>query len=307
MTALAPAPPADDDVVDLRREEANTPEPVVLRPRRSPRRIAGLVLATIGCVIGAFLVFEFAATNLMYDRSQSLLLKDLRTVVGTQEATDLAWVPQEGEPVGVLTIPSIGLSSVIVQGSTAALTEQGPGHLRASPMPGRPGNAVILGRRTTYGSPFGHLDAVRPGDTVEVATGAGSFTYLVATVAVVEPGDADVIGWSNDSRLTLITSSPPYRATGRLVVTGVLNGLPAPQPPGEPVFVAPTELGLAGDMGALGGTLLWGELAIAAAVAAVWLSRRASKRVAWLLGAPLVLALVWATFASAGRFFPATL
>jgi len=174
-------------------------------------------------------------------------------------------------------------------------------------MPGRWGNSVFLGRRSTYGSPFERLDELRPLDPIDVVTGAGDFTYLVATIAVVRPGEADVVGPSDDSRLTLITSSPRYLATGRLVVTAVLKGKPAEQPATGTVMITPTELGLQGDTGGVGGVLLWGELAAVALLGTLWLMRRVSWRVAWLLGTPLVIALLWAAFRAADRFFPATL
>jgi len=213
----------------------------------------------------------------------------------------------EGQPVGVLSIPKIGLSTVIVQGTSSEMTQRGPGHLRGTPMPGRLGNSVILGRRTTYGSPFGRLDELRPFDETDVSTGPGQSTYTVATIRIVRPGDQDVIGPTYDQRLTLITSSPKYLATGRYVVTAVQKGDPAAQPTVATVTLAPSELGISGDASGIGGVLLWGELALVAIIVALWLRRRVSGRVAWLLATPLVIALAWAAFSAAGRFFPATL
>jgi sortase A len=306
VSKLASAPP-DDDVVDIQPLDLGAGEVAPALTRRRSRRVVGLVLVTIGCLVAAFLVFEFALSYLTYDRSQTLLLRDLRALVASQEAVDVAWVPDPGQPVGVLSIPKIGLSTVMVEGTSAAMTEKGPGHLHGTPLPGRAGNAVVMGRRTTYGAPFGRLDELQIGDEIDVSTGAGQFTYLVAKVAVVRPGDADVVVGSTDSRLTLITSSPPYLATGRYVVTGALRGLPAEQPPGAPVLIAPTELGLSGETGSLGAVVVLGELAVIAVLGAVWLSRRVSRRVGWLLGAPLVLALTWGAFAAASRFLPSTL
>jgi len=305
MTSVIPAPTAPDAVVDV-RDKPKTPVSAPAPRSVSARRIAGKVFLALGFVLALFLVFEFAVTNLMYDRSQALLQKDLQALVASREATSLDWVPQQGQPVGVLTIPKIGLSSVIVQGSSASMTEQGPGHLRGTPMPGRLGNSVILGRRATYGAPFENLDQLLPGDPLTVATGAGEFTYLVQNVSIVRPGDPDVVGPSYDSRLTLITSSPKYLATGRYVVTAVLKGLPAPQPTMAAVAVAPTELGIQGEPSAIGGVLLWAELAVIAVITGVWLRRRVSRRVAWLLTAPLALALIWAAFTAADRLLPST-
>lgn len=307
MTTVLPAPSSPGDIVDLREPATPPVETPAPRPKRTPRRIVGAAFIGLGVVVALFLAFQFFATELVYDRSQSLLRQQLQSLVASKEATSTTWIPSDGQPIGVLTIPKIGLSTVVVQGSSAAMTEKGPGHLRGTALPGRFGNAVFLGRRSTYGAPFERLDELRPFDPIEVATGAGEFTYLVATVAVVRPGEADVVGPSDDSRLTLITSSPRYLATGRLVVTAVLKTKPAEAPATGTVMIVPTELGLQGDTGGVGGVLLWGELAAVALLGTLWLKRRVSWRVAWLLGTPLVIALLWAAFRAADRFFPATL
>jgi hypothetical protein len=87
----------------------------------------------------------------------------------------------------------------------------------------------------------------------------------------------------------------------------VLKGKPAEQPTSAAAMITPQELGLQGDTGGIGGVLLWGELAAVALLGTLWLKRRVSWRVAWLLGTPLVIALLWAAFRAADRFFPATL
>jgi sortase A len=305
LTAVA-LPQRTPEVVDIRPDQQRLESPN-RQTKRNPRRIVGSALIGLGCVIALFLVYEFGLSRLTYERSQTLLMRDLQDLVASKEATALEWVPTEGQPVGVMSIPKIGLTSVIVQGTSPTLTGEGPGHLRGTPLPGRPGNSVILGRRTTFGAPFKRLNELLPGDEVSVSTGAGRFTYLVATVNAIRPGDPDVLASTPDNRLTLITSSPPYLATGRYVVTAVLKGLPASQPVAPESYVAPSELGLAGEAGGLGGLVFWGELAAASVLLALWLSRRVSRRVAWLLGAPLVMALLWGAFAAADRFLPSTL
>ncbi|MEZ5133698.1 MAG: sortase [Acidimicrobiales bacterium] len=80
------------------------------------------------------------------------------------------------------------------RGTTSTELMQGPGHYRDSVLPGEPGNAVIFGRRSTYGAPFGQLDQLEPGATINVTTLGAEFTYTVRERRVVAEGDTDVLG-----------------------------------------------------------------------------------------------------------------
>jgi len=301
----------EHDVIDLSVSDELAPVTEIgtaARPRRSRwRRIAGLSLVGLGVFVIGFLVFEFAVSGLVEGRSQRVLLREFRSLSNGGAASTLDWVPQPGDPVGVLSIPRLGLSTVVVQGTTSQQTSRGPGHYRGSSLPGRPGNSVIVGRRTTFGAPFRHVDQLRSGDLITVSTGVGAFTYKVAEVRQLRPGDPDVLGPSRTDRLTLVTSDPPYAATGRLAVLATLIGRPAAEPAAQTTFVAANESGLQGEAGAIPAILVFGELLIMAVVGAFWIARRISGRVAWLLGVPLVMALAWAVYLAMNRLLPATL
>ena len=66
-----------------------------------------------------------------------------------------------GEAIGRITIPSIGLNVVAVQGTDTASLQKGPGHYPDTPFPGQRGTTAFAGHRTTYLAPFRHLDAPR--------------------------------------------------------------------------------------------------------------------------------------------------
>jgi sortase A len=126
-------------------------------------------------------------------------------------------------PVTRLRLRRLGIDVVVVQGVTADALRAGAGHYPSTPLPGERGNVAIAGHRTTYGKPFRHLDQVRRGDRVELATPVGTFVYEV-TVApyVVAPGDLSVIRQDQRSMLTLTTCNPVHSARERLVVQAVL-------------------------------------------------------------------------------------
>lgn len=132
-------------------------------------------------------------------------------------------VKAPGEPVGRITIPTIGVAHVIVEGVKPENLRQGPGHMPWTPLPGQPGNAVISGHRTTYGAPFFDLDLVEIGDEILIETAIGTHVYTVREVFVVEPTDV----WVTDPRpgawLTLTTCTPRYSAAQRLIVAAELT------------------------------------------------------------------------------------
>jgi sortase A len=218
-----------------------------------------------------------------------------------------------GTPVALLAIPAIGLDKIVVEGTGANDLKQGPGHYRHSPLPGRPGNAVIACHRTTYGEPCRRLGELEKGDDIDVTTTDGIFTYHVVDTEMIEPGDPDVIGPSDDNRLTLVTANPEYQASERLVVVAELEGEPvevegAPDPEQlASTPLTPDESGLTRDVTAWAPILLWGELLVAAIVAAGLLYRRWRRWPTWLLTTPVILAFAFLWYESLNRLLPSTL
>jgi sortase A len=276
------------------------------RPGRARRNVAFVCLG-IAVAIAAFLVFEFGFSSLPAARSQRLLLTQFRGLADQGPASTLQWQPKLGQPIGILSIPRLGVDSVVVEGTSSSDTEQGPGHFAGSPLPGRPGNSVIAGRRSSFGAVFSHIADLRNGDEIQVATGVGTFTYVVSGHAIIRPDDLDALNATTDNRLTLMTSDPKYRASGRLVVTASLLGLPAAQAQRPIVVIPQDQVGLTGEPWALAPLLLWIELLVVTLVGALWLRRRSLPRVAWLYATPLVMALMWASFLAINRLLPATL
>src|ERR1700675_3351750 len=148
MSAVAP------DLVDI---SDHSPVMVVEVPQARPsvRRVIGATLSIFALLVLAFCIYEFALSGFMEARSQRFLLSQFRSLTDQGPATTVEWAPVQGQPVAILTIPRLGVQNVVVEGTTSSRTTEGPGHYRGSALPGRPGNSVIIGRRTTYGKPFG--------------------------------------------------------------------------------------------------------------------------------------------------------
>src|SRR3954470_21131658 len=129
----------------------------------------------------------------------------------------------DGDAVGRIRIDRIGLSTVVVEGTNADDLRKGPGHYPSTPLPGQRGTVGVAGHRTTYGAPFRHLDAARPGDRVEVSLPYGVFTYRVERTRIVKPTDVWVTNRVRYDRLILSACHPLYSAAKRIVVFAKLE------------------------------------------------------------------------------------
>ena len=116
--------------------------------------------------------------------------------------------PPPGQPVGVISIPRIGLQMVAVEGTDAEQLRSGPGHYPGTPLPGEQGNVAIAGHRTTYLHPFYNLDAPVPGDVVNLLTVQGLFVYRVTSSQAVAPTDVAVVAPPATLTLTLTICNP---------------------------------------------------------------------------------------------------
>lgn len=125
---------------------------------------------------------------------------------------------QEGQPIGRIVIPKLGLSKVIIEGTESADLQKGPGHYPDQPMPGAPGTVAIAGHRTTYGAPFRTVDKLKEGDTIEMRMPYASITYEVEKLQIVAPTATWVTARQDYDRLVLTACHPLYSAAQRIVV-----------------------------------------------------------------------------------------
>ncbi len=123
-----------------------------------------------------------------------------------------------GEPLGRVRMPTIGVSTVFVEGTGTEELRSGPGHYPGTPLPGARGTVAIAGHRTTYGAPFRKLDRLRRGHRVEVETSYGRFAYTVERTQIVAPTALWVTRRVGHDRLVLTACHPLYSAAQRIVV-----------------------------------------------------------------------------------------
>jgi sortase A len=74
---------------------------------------------------------------------------------------------REGDIVGNLKVPRIGISVVVLQGVENHTLNVGAGHVPGTPLPGADGNVAIAAHRDTF---FRKLEGIVVGDTIQFAT-----------------------------------------------------------------------------------------------------------------------------------------
>lgn len=269
--------------------------------------IAGLTLSVAGLCILMFFGYVFLFSGFQEARAQHQLLQLFEQHPPPADLF-LGEHVGEGKPEAILTVPTIDLHELVVNGTSATDLTLGPGYMTGTAPIGTRGNAVIAGRRTTAGAPFRRLLTLRAGDRFTVVTGYGEFGYDVVRVGIAVPGSRSPISPSHRAELTLVTSNPAYLSTGMAYVTASLTTHPARGPALHGVPPR-SVLGLSGDSAAIVPSVVWGLALVGCLIATVSSYRRWPDQLAsvYLLTTPVVLAVALLWCENAFRLLPATL
>jgi sortase A len=297
----SPAPPASNISGEVKNPS-----------RRNLRAVSHAVLLAAPTVLAVlavwFLLFGLLLSGVEQRVAQSRLYDEFRLLLASETAP-LAEPVQAGSPVAMINAPSAGIYDlIVVEGTTSGLLMSGPGHLSDTPLPGQAGTSVILGRSVTFGAPFGRITQMTAGDVITVTTGEGVFRYRVEDVRY--PGSPLPPTLRADgARLTLITSaSGGWRsgwAPGHTVfVDALLAGTAQPVPTGVPATVGPTSLPMHIDPTGAVPLIFWLEGLILVTIAAGWAWRRWGRFETWIVGAPILLAVLWGTTDALMRLLP---
>jgi sortase A len=132
-----------------------------------------------------------------------------------------------GTPLAELSIPRVGLSAVVLEGSDDNTLRVGVGHIETTPLPGDVGNVAIAGHRDSF---FRSLENVHVGDDILLDTPKGSVHYRVSWFRVVNPDEVGVIGPTTYAMLTLVTCYP-FRFIGPAPDRFVVRAIRVEDPP----------------------------------------------------------------------------
>jgi sortase A len=123
-----------------------------------------------------------------------------------------------GDLIGLIRISRLGMSVVVIEGTSAKVLRRGAGHIPGTALPGHPGNVAISGHRDTFFLP---LENIRHNDIITLTTLLGDYRYRVVSTSIVTPYDVSVLNQSRNEILTLVTCYPfnfVGPAPGRFIV-----------------------------------------------------------------------------------------
>lgn len=204
-----------------------------IRVRPGGRRL--LSLTSLVVFVGALCAFAYPLFTDAY--SATLVQRPLADQFDSAEVVQAytARTIQTGDPLTRIVLPSIGVDTVVVEGTSPAALRAGAGHYPTSPLPGEPGNVAIAGHRTTFGKPFNQIDEMLPGEELQLVTPLDVHTYRVLAAPegearpcpsgacwIVGPTAWEVVAPMAGSVLTLTTCHPKGSVAERLILRAEL-------------------------------------------------------------------------------------
>jgi sortase A len=267
-------------------------------------------LALTLCVVVVFgYLFATVFSGFQEQREQRQLYAQLRGLLSpsSPDAPKIGGSISAGFPVALMSAPRADIDNlVVVEGSSPSDLLAGPGHLSDTPLPGQRGNSVLVGRSTTAGGPFGSIKDLKRGDTIKVVTGQGTFHYVVADTRT---GSKKPSKLKASSVLTLVTGTFSWSLSSRpnsanlFYVDAVGKTKPAVAPPGRP-RAGSSQLPGSNDGGGLPLALGWLVALFAVSGICWWLWARWGLLRTWLIGAPVLLAVLWMLSSEVMRLLP---
>ncbi|MGL6106250.1 class D sortase [Romboutsia sp.] len=186
------------------------------------KKIIGKILIIIGIIIITVPTY----LNYTTKKSNDQVVQKYEKVINSNQQDKTNSKTQLPEDIiGILEIPKINLKVAIQEGTDKTTLKTAVGHFKNTAMPGRVGNFAVAGHRTyTSNKFFSNLDKMEEKDEIKVVTKTGTFTYRVTSTEVVPPEKVEVLNPKNNKKIiTLITCTPKYVGSHRLVIQGELK------------------------------------------------------------------------------------
>jgi sortase A len=123
----------------------------------------------------------------------------------------------EGDAIGRIEIPRLGLNMVMVNGTETDTLKKGPARELSTFLPGEGKLIYVAGHRTTYSAPFSAIDNLRRGDPVTIQLPYGIFQYRITRHRIVPADDLSVLRSHGHEVLALQACHPRFFASERYI------------------------------------------------------------------------------------------
>ena len=136
---------------------------------------------------------------------------------------------ENGDGIGRIEVPRLGVKMVMVYGTDPDSLKRGPGLDPRTFFPGQHRLVYVAGHRTTYAAPFSKIDSLRQGDVIRVEMPYGTFTYKVTGSRVVAATDLSVLRSKRYEQIILQACHPRFFASHRWITYGRLTKVDPPR------------------------------------------------------------------------------
>lgn len=181
------------------------------------RKIIGKLLIALGVCIVSFVVY----INYTTSKANKEMIEQYKNAINDNNVKKDEY--QIGDVIGVLNIPKIDIEVALKRGVSDEILDNAIGHFENTPMPGEYGNFAVAGHRAyTKNKFFSNLDKVEIGDEINILQNETNHKYIVDKIEVVTPDKVDVVESKdmNKKEITLVTCTPKYVGSHRLIVKG---------------------------------------------------------------------------------------
>jgi sortase A len=176
---------------------------VKLGKRPAALALLALCLGAAGCGFagkGAWIFVKAKVAQVLLARAWSAT----RAAGGATAVKPWPWA--DTWPVARLTVPRLGVETIVLAGGHGQAMAFGPGHVAGTAAPGSGGNVALAGHRDTH---FRFLRELEVGDEIVLEVGTGEARrYRVEEAVVVDHHDPRPLAPSAEPTLTLVTCYP---------------------------------------------------------------------------------------------------
>lgn len=137
--------------------------------------------------------------------------------------------PRLGRTVATVRIPAINLDVQLLYGIHDDALARGLGLWPGTALPGKPGNAVVAGHRTSHGAPMRDIDKLRVGDRIYVTISGkqqATLEYRITKRQIVRPNAMWITRSTKTPTLTIFACHPPHSIAYRYVIFARLVAKP---------------------------------------------------------------------------------
>jgi len=158
---------------------------------------------------------EISTFRVRHRRAETTVVRE-RRLVAAAAAAERRQV-KDGQALGRIIVPRMGLNMVVVNGTDEESLKKGPGHYLGSALPGQGQLIYIAGHRTTYLAPFSSIDQLHKGDRVTLVMPYATFVYRISGYRIVPADDLKVLHSPGHEVLELQACHPRFFATHRYI------------------------------------------------------------------------------------------